>query len=327
MSNNNFQRFFPSALETKKPQLFTLSALFIFTSFLSLFAFIQSIRLRQNKSNKNRVFKSSNIFRCILLICSTLISLIYGIVCFIKSGFNDGFWAYFFIIFFPQFLQFVTFSLLAIFLAQRTLQFEGKEKIFKIVLKIYIVVIILLFIACIVLSVLAAKFNDKFQNHVATFSGIIFGILVILMIIIGTHTFRTLRFFKSLSKKSKIRIRLYIILFTIYAVIFLLRTIWDLLIIFNGNTLNNSLDHWAQNHDDRFYTGIFYWYFGFEIIPSLILAVAMIFDIKMEQSWLKSREEKRSLIHSVQDSQNKKKENKTADEILNQFEEVDELVI
>jgi len=138
----------------------------------------------------------------------------------------------------------------------------------------------LLFIASILFSHFeATKWNSNkdrdYDKNTSIYAGFGFGVMVIFLGLYGYKTYRVLISI-ALSDKKQHKVRQFMIVISIYFIIFVSRTIWDILNALALNPLQNLLNIWHTNN-----TTLYYWsYLIFYAIAEVVPTSAVIFVLQ-----------------------------------------------
>lgn len=180
----------------------------------------------------------------------------------------------------PIFFQFVTFSLLIVFLIKCLLVMQERGHLVKRYLYPTFTLIVLgLGGACFFVSYNSWKeendsydesLNKGFDQGVTKFAVAVFGVLTFCIAITGYKAHRMLmRFVLSEARQRQVSGVSWVV--TIYCFIFCVRALWSLLYMLNDNWLQNKMNGLQQNNAHMYYLTILIFYLVFELLPTSFL--------------------------------------------------------
>jgi len=259
----------PTALGKGRWQLYVLAIFYLIAGIYSLFELIY---------RRTNALRAS--FRTIFLLLCTCTMWYRSILVFFPFHFNARSTLVFLTTLLPLFLQFVTFSLLIIFLATcvSTIHRTEREMKYK-VYPIYAVIIVLLLALCVIMSVTYPQIdgdNPRFYDRdLALYSAVVFGILTILVAIYGYKTYRILAKVEGFYSIMK-SIKGFMFVFVLYTLVFIARVIWNLTYFFNINYLQITFSNWSQSN----YMAYFSAYLGFYTIMEVLPTIAVVYTFQ-----------------------------------------------
>lgn len=191
----------------------------------------------------------------------------------------------FFVLMLPIYLQCLTFSLLIVFLARAVLVLRGRsEYVRKYLYPIYTSVVVAFFAINILFAWLAAtkwridlKRSD-FDQNMSIFWFIEFATILLTGAYSAYETFRILHG-SLLDQTKRRRVKLLFALSITFFVLYLFRTIYDILYYFGHNPLQSAIGIWVESDSavDRqyFFTAFLLFYTITEILPAFVVIVVI----------------------------------------------------
>lgn len=183
----------------------------------------------------------------------------------------------------PIFIQFVTFSLLIVFLIKCLLVMQERAHLVKRYLyPSFAAVIVAIGIACVVVSYSAwqhsrdssASSHHGFDQGVSQFAIVVFGVLTLFITVTGYKTHRLLmRFVLSEARRKQVSGVSYVVV--VYCIIFCARAVWSLLYMLNDNSMQNRMNHLQQSDASSYYLSVLIFYLIFEILPTTFLLYSL----------------------------------------------------
>jgi hypothetical protein len=189
----------------------------------------------------------------------------------------------------PIYIQFVTFSLLIVFLIKCLLSIKEQfTTIDRVLYPCYVLLLLGLGFGTYLFSHSAAKeLNNGTSTHdaehgfdhgVSYFAAVVFGLLTLCVGVTGLFTFRTLNIYIPKGSKRRAQVDVFSYISMMYFVVFLARAIWSLTYVFNKNGLQAKMNHWEKLQtdaaQDAYYQSILIFYMFFEVLPYGALALA-----------------------------------------------------
>jgi hypothetical protein len=257
----------PTALGLGAWQFYLLSVLAFGCALVSLFKFVRSVRYGG--------FRITSFRGCILILA--FIALTYrAVITFVCFNPWRKLWITLWALEFPVYLQFVTFSVIILFLVKEQYVITGKERLVKRLLyPVYVVVILLLGAAlvpfCVLISEKKLRSYD-YDKELGLFTAILFGTSAIVM---GTYGYLLHRIIvdRALKDKKKRRARRLMVVVTFYCCIFLARALWNILKMFDVNKLQDLFSEWIDTDRPAYYTSYLMFYSIAEILPVAVLLI------------------------------------------------------
>eukprot|EP00045_Choanoeca_perplexa_P003434 m.31142 g.31142 ORF g.31142 m.31142 type:complete len:321 (-) comp12038_c0_seq1:858-1820(-) len=179
----------------------------------------------------------------------------------------------------PITLQFITSSLLAVFLVRCWLLMKDRPRwvpwLYFLTVVVWLSLIVALFLfyhfchnGC------GSSEETGFDHPVALLSSAVFGLLTVLISLAGYQMRRMLNRF-ILTEAMLRELHLVTKLLALYVVVFLARTLWAITYSADANVLQNELNE-LQKQDDltRYYFWVYVFFTVFEIVPSAFLLLA-----------------------------------------------------
>ncbi|KAJ5080413.1 tobamovirus multiplication protein 1-like isoform x1 [Anaeramoeba ignava] len=302
-----------SALETHSWLIFLLSFLYFLGAVFSLIEIVHFILLEKKKTKSKNAFT----FRIIILIENFTLSLERTILTFSKPSkkiLDSHFFINFFYLMFPLLLQFTIFILFVWFVALLMYSNYGRNQILIKLLNPFFLFMNVLGVVFSIVSCFADPDNEyySFLSH-----GLIFTLLILVLTFFGWRIYRELKKF-NLNDKRRARAKTFMILIWLTTSVFFVRSLWDLL-----NAATSVVIDWGESNDNRYLWLFFTIYLLFEIFPIFSIIVILHSNVSKEKKMrnLNPNEEYQSLFDST------KHETiiRPTDEILSEFEEVDEM--
>jgi len=197
----------------------------------------------------------------------------------------------FFVLFFPLYLQLMTWSLLVVFLARALYILQHKSR--RVYTRLYPVAgagLAVALLANITISAFTATLwrpteRKDFDRHVTLFAGSASFVLVTIVAVYGIRTYRLLARATLNEKRRRRNVRVALVA-SLYWAVFLVRGVWNVLYFFDVNPLQQQLSAWAQSNEERFLNYYFWAYMVFYGIIELLPMSAIIFTIS---AWLPRR--------------------------------------
>jgi len=180
----------------------------------------------------------------------------------------------------PIFLQFVTFSLLIVFLIKCLLSIQERSHlIYKVLYPSYALLVVALgYFSWFVSRQAATDYDngeDKSGTHfdygLSYYGSAVFGMLTLCVAITGYYTHRMLmRIVISEARHRQVIGVSYIIV--MYCIIFCGRTVWSVTYILDKNYLQHLMNQWISNGNaTNYYASMLCFYLVFEILPTSYL--------------------------------------------------------
>jgi len=178
----------------------------------------------------------------------------------------------------PIFLQFVTFSLLIVFLIKCLLSIQERgHLIHKVLYPSYVLLVIALGYFSWVVSRLAANAYNEGEDSTTSeydlsyYASAVFGMLTLCVAITGYYTHRMLmRIVISEARHRQVIGVSYVIV--MYCIIFTGRTVWSVTYILDKNYLQRLMNQWIKDKDaTTYYASMLCFYLIFEILPTSYL--------------------------------------------------------
>jgi len=255
-------RVLPTALGKGQWQLYVLSSLYFITGAYSLF---QLIYRRMNALRAS--------FRTFFFLLCTCTMWYRSILVFFPFHFREHSTLVFLTTLLPLFLQFLTFSLLIIFLAKCVYTiYRNEREMYYRVYPVYGALVIILLILCIIMSVtyrpLEVENQRFFDRSLALYSAVVFGILTILVAIYGYKTYRVLVKVEGFYTYKK-SVRGFVFVIILYTLVFIARVIWNMTYFFNINILQITFSNWSETNYSAYLSSYLGFYLIMEVIPTL----------------------------------------------------------
>eukprot|EP00040_Diaphanoeca_grandis_P027935 m.160170 g.160170 ORF g.160170 m.160170 type:complete len:339 (+) comp31172_c1_seq1:391-1407(+) len=180
---------------------------------------------------------------------------------------------------YPIFLQFVTFSLLIVFLIKCLLVMkELNYMVARYLYPAFALISVAIGVACVCVSYAAYKQyystsgrkHGGFDHGVSEFAIVVFGVLSLCISITGYKTHRLLmKFVLSEARRKQVSGVTYVVI--VYCVIFFARSIWGTLYLFNCNPLQALMNRLEVTDLEMYYFACLMFYSIFEILPTIFL--------------------------------------------------------
>jgi hypothetical protein len=191
----------------------------------------------------------------------------------------------FFVFMMPIFVQCVTFSLLIVFLARAILVLNGRGgAVRRFLYPGYAVSLVVFFVLNVVFAWLASarwrtELNPSdFDQNMSIFWFCEFGTILATGAYSAYSTFRILHG-SLLDQTKRRRVKLLFALSLVFFLLYLFRTIYDILYFFGHNPLQSAIGNWIHNDTDRdhlyFYTALLAFYSLTEVLPTLLVIVVI----------------------------------------------------
>eukprot|EP00164_Ancoracysta_twista_P000515 GFYU01000689.1.p1 GENE.GFYU01000689.1~~GFYU01000689.1.p1 ORF type:complete len:301 (+),score=36.68 GFYU01000689.1:197-1099(+) len=258
----------PTAEQTGAWQLWILALLYMITAFVSVLEFF-----RFSQGQRLVTYRSG------FLVLSFWVMFQRFLLVFFK--FEP--WTYFLLVFFdlllPVFLQFLTFSLLAVFVAKCLLVIQGKEPLVrKYLYPAYAIVSTTLLIFCIVASlILEQQWHPdvtNFDRQISLYPGLVFTVLFIFVGVFGYKTYMILSPL-ALSGRKRQEVNKFLMVIAVYFALFSFRALWGLLYYFGVNPIQNMIGTWNEVSQQYYFTAIMVFYLVVEILPTLFVVISV----------------------------------------------------
>ncbi|KAJ3430756.1 hypothetical protein M0812_02428 [Anaeramoeba flamelloides] len=280
VSKSDREIYSPSALQTNYIALWILSITFFAITLLVLFELIQNYHIYRKEKKMNLLI----VYRGMILITCFFNTFSRTIVALFDIPWKTQGLLYFFVYIINNFFQFCIFAFFILFFIKFWLFITNQEKINYIVNGVYLILLLsILAVSSIFCGLLDHQTITKSQweKRVNLFRGFMYLSVVTICTVSAVFLYRTL-IKKRLTIQRLKRIRLFMILILIYAIIFLFRGIYDTLDGFGKNKLNTIIMSQNNGNKNRFFIVYTIWYIFFEGIPVLVLVFAFHKQIKLE---------------------------------------------
>lgn len=262
----------PTALGEGDLPLWLLSILYLISGVIVLWV------LRQQTPLRVRSFRSG------FLLLTGLSMWFRWILVTIPFRWTLGFSLLFLYIMLPIFLQFVTFSLLIVFLQKCLLILQRKEHLVNVRLyPIYATLLLTLLAgmcadAFYITNVGPALSLDDWDQQASGPIALMFSLLSVGLAIFGVRIFRVLNRLLLLERKMR-RVRLFMIMSALFFAVFLWRGLWSLLYFLHSNPLQDRFNYWNTHpgFSLQYHFAFLIWYTLVEIVPSMTLVIVFGF--------------------------------------------------
>jgi hypothetical protein len=294
----------PSAIGDGAWQLWFLSVMFFVIAATSAVGF------------HSAVFSAQSRFRSMFLFSTMVLGVFRGLITLVHVRWDEvdhpHFWLLIITSFIPIFLQYVTFSLLFLFVGRTYLIVRGREdRVHGCLYPFYVVVQFVVLLVCVVASwLLALESSDdaKWDQKPALVAGCLYGLLF------GCGAYASYKFWqmraifdaesetgpaasgihytepgspvaggsgglKPGSSWRKVLVPAVVIL--LYLIVFAGRCIWNISYYFNRNDVQNQMSSWITNHDEvSYYNAYLLFYFAFEVVPTGVCVLGFSFFLQ-----------------------------------------------
>ncbi|KAJ5075330.1 integral membrane protein [Anaeramoeba ignava] len=287
----------PSAIGLKCVSLGIFAMIYLTVAIFAAFVLYQDLSVKIKVSKLRTKYQAAILSLAFGLMFIRFILLFFHIHW--KSLFNLLFWCYVI----PLTFQFATFSLLVVFLLIMVFAVLRKIILQKRVFTLYIIANIIVFILLII--AVAFQMNlplNDFDNRTSTYVAISYILLIIVFVAARFKIFSHLKMahFPNDIKKS---VHNFLILTTIYSVIYFIRSIMGFVSLISKNSSFFKIFDLVSEHKIEVrYTlyGIFM--LIFEILPTFFLIFSLFRTIKYEKSQITRKVTiQDSLLHEISD--------------------------
>eukprot|EP00743_Colponemidia_sp_Colp-15_P001780 GILK01001943.1.p1 GENE.GILK01001943.1~~GILK01001943.1.p1 ORF type:complete len:369 (+),score=41.36 GILK01001943.1:152-1258(+) len=268
----------PTALATGQWQLYLIAALYFFTALASLNEFVRAAR------------KKWITFRTAFMGLAFAIMIMRSILTFVPFHSWTMFSLLFVDLLLPIYLQFVTYSLLVLFIAKCYLILKGQaDGLNRLVYPIYGAVTVLLFVCCVLLAWAIADLWDvkieAYDTLITPYTALAFFLLLTSASVFGYKISKLLSSF-ALEGKRKRSMNRFVLLLCIYFGLFSTRILWNILAFFNANPLQTLFGEWNRDNDSRYLTAFMLFYLVVEILPYSFIVITFhrIQPIKLREA-------------------------------------------
>eukprot|EP00048_Salpingoeca_helianthica_P024711 m.34715 g.34715 ORF g.34715 m.34715 type:complete len:325 (-) comp9548_c0_seq2:34-1008(-) len=228
------------------------------------------------RSRHQGIFSFKNLF---LLLQATAAGL--RLIFFIVTIPWTYFWLFLLAIMLPIYSQFLTISLLVVFLWKCIFSINNQTHLVsKYLYPVAGTVIAVLGCVCVVYAYIADERHNRdkangYDWFLAQLFAIIFGFMTLCLMLVAYYLWKTLKRLAFSSDKQR-KVNMAMKIFALYMFLFALRTLWSVLYATHQNLLQSMMND-LQDRDPltAYYACIFGFYFFFEFFPSACLLIML----------------------------------------------------